>query len=131
MKASGKPAVARTLEEIIAALPASRRRAVETRAAELIEQELSLKELRRSLRLTQTEVARRLRKGQDAVSRIETRDDLLLSTLRDYVAALDGRLEMICHFKDRRAVRIVAVRPQARQSVQTRAKRRLARATPA
>jgi len=131
MKASGKPAVARTLEEIIAALPASRRRAVETRAAELIEQELSLKELRRSLRLTQTEVARRLRKGQDAVSRIETRDDLLLSTLRDYVAALDGQLEMICHFKDRRAVRIVAVRPQARQSAQTRAKRRLARATPA
>jgi DNA-binding XRE family transcriptional regulator len=105
----------RTLDEMMAALPAARRRAVEARAAELVRDELSLRALRKSLGFTQTEVAKRLRKGQDAVSRIEAREDLLLSTLRDYVSALDGELEIFCRFKDRRAVRLAAIRPSKRR----------------
>lgn len=96
-----------TLDEMIAGLPAAQRRAVRARAAELIDEELSLRELRKALQLTQEELARRLRKGQDAVSRIEKREDLLLSTLQDYVSAMDGELEVICRFKDRPAVRLV------------------------
>ena len=71
-----------------------------------IGEELSLRELRTALGLTQTELARRLRKGQELVSRIEQRQDLLLSTLRTYISSLGGELELICRFADRSPVRI-------------------------
>ena len=77
--------MARTLDQVLADLPASRRRAVRKRANRLIAEELSLQELRRALQKTQTDVASALGKRQDEVSRIEQRGDLLLSTLNDYV----------------------------------------------
>jgi DNA-binding transcriptional regulator YiaG len=57
-------------------------RRVEARAAELIAEEMSLRELRRARQLTQVRVARTLGITQDSVSRLEQRSDLLLSTLR-------------------------------------------------
>ena len=119
-----KDIMGRTLDEMIASLPASRRRAVARRAADLIADELCLRDLRRSLGITQTELARRLGKGQDAVSRIEMRDDLLLSTLREYVAAMDGELELTCRFKDRGAVRLVTSRVEAPERGRKRPRRR-------
>ncbi len=95
-----------TLDGVIAALPPAERRAVTSRAAELIAEEYSLAELRKALKLTQVDVAKRMAKGQDAVSRIEQRDDLLLSTLSGYVASLGGELELICRFRNRAPVRI-------------------------
>ena len=96
----------RTLQEVIESLPAAQRAAVEQRAAVLIAEELSLRDLRKKLNYTQTDVGRRLKKGQDVVSRIEQRGDLLLSTLNDYIHSLGGELELVCRFKDRPAVRI-------------------------
>jgi hypothetical protein len=96
----------RTLNEVMAGLPKARRRAIEKRAGELIAEELSLRDLRKALLLTQTDVAATLGKGQDEVSRIEQRDDLLLSTLHGYVRSLGGELELVCTFKDRDPVRI-------------------------
>lgn len=98
--------MARTLDQVLAELPASRRRAVRKRANRLIAEELSLQELRRALQMTQTDVASALGKRQDEVSRIEQRGDLLLSTLNDYVRSLGGELELVCTFKDRNPVRI-------------------------
>jgi transcriptional regulator with XRE-family HTH domain len=72
----------------------------------LIPETLSLRELRRALRVTQSELAGRLGKGQEVVSRIEQRRDMLLSTLRDYVASLGGELELVCRFGSRAAVRL-------------------------
>ena len=89
----------RTLNEVMARLPKARRRAVEKRADELIAEELSLRDLRKALQLTQTDVAATLGKGQDEVSRIEQREDLLLSTLHGYVSSLGGELELVCTFK--------------------------------
>ncbi len=99
----------RTLKEVIESLPAAQRAAVEARAAELIEEELSLRDLRKKLDFTQVDVARRLKKGQDVVSRIEQRGDLLLSTLNDYIHSLGGELELVAHFKDRPPMRIASV----------------------
>jgi DNA-binding XRE family transcriptional regulator len=96
----------RTVSEAIARLPKARRRKVERRAQELIRDEMSLRELRLERRLTQSEVARLLGKGQDAVSRIEQRSDLLVSTLRDYIESLGGELELVCRFKGRPPVTI-------------------------
>ncbi|NLG55572.1 MAG: helix-turn-helix transcriptional regulator [Rhodococcus sp.] len=46
-----------------------------------------LADIRKAGNLTQTEVAKILDTDQGTVSRIENRDDLLLSTLRQYLAA--------------------------------------------
>ena len=94
-----------TLDEMIATLPAAQRVAVQRRAEELIGEELTLRDLRKALRLTQQDVAQRLSKGQEVVSRLEQREDLLLSTLRDYVRSLGGELELFCRF-NKTAVRI-------------------------
>jgi hypothetical protein len=44
--------------------------------------------------------------SQDGVSRIETRSDFLLSTLRSYVEAMGGKLRLVAEFPDRRPVTI-------------------------
>lgn len=54
----------------------------------------SLKDLRRAFHKTQAEVARVLKADQSEVSRIERRTDLFVSTLREYVRALGGELEI-------------------------------------
>jgi DNA-binding XRE family transcriptional regulator len=100
----------RTLEEMLKILPAAQRAAVDRRAEELFAEELSLRDLRKALKLTQNDMAKRLKKGQDMVSRIEQRDDLLLSTLQGYVKSLGGELELVCRFKNRAAVRVKAGR---------------------
>lgn len=95
-----------TLDEVLAELTPADRRAVTARAAELLVEERSLGELRKALNLTQVDVARRLGKGQETISRLEQRGDLLLSTLSGYVACLGGELELVCKFKNRAPVRI-------------------------
>lgn len=54
----------------------------------------SLKDLRRAFHKTQAEVARVLKTDQSEISRIERRTDLFVSTLREYVRALGGELEI-------------------------------------
>jgi len=71
----------------IARLPARRRAQVKARAAELIAEELSLQDLRKTLNRAQAQLARTLNVGQDTVSRYEQRTDMLLSTLQEYVQA--------------------------------------------
>lgn len=97
---------ARNLRDIVSRLPAGERKAIARRSRDLVADELSLQELRRSLAMTQAQLARRLGKRQDEISRIEQRGDLLLSTLRDYVKSLGGELQLLCNFEGRRAVRI-------------------------
>jgi transcriptional regulator with XRE-family HTH domain len=48
---------------------------------------MNLAMIRQAARMTQVEVARKLGVGQGAVSRLEHRDDMLLSTLHDYLMA--------------------------------------------
>ena len=61
-----------------------------------------LSELRRGLDLTQVQLADRLAVTQENVSQIERGDtDMRVSTLRRYVEALGGRLELRATFPDR------------------------------
>ena len=60
--------MARTLDQVLADLPAGRRHSVRRRAKELIAEEFSLRELRKALQLTQTDVASTLGKLDAAVS---------------------------------------------------------------
>ncbi len=85
-------------------LSPAQRRKVEARAAELIAEEMTLRELRRARRLTQVRMAKALGITQDGVSRLEKRSDLLLSTLRKSVQALGGKLSLVAEFPDRAPV---------------------------
>ena len=76
------------VNDIIAKLDPERRRRIEERAAELIAEEMTLRELRKARQLTQARVAAELGISQDGVSRLEQRSDLLLSTLRKTVEAM-------------------------------------------
>ncbi len=89
------------LERKLAQLSPARREKVEARARELIAEEMTLRDLRKALDLTQVRMAESLGIGQDSVSRLEKRSDLLLSTLRSYVAAMGGSLDLVARFPDR------------------------------
>lgn len=90
-----------SLERKLAELSPARRKKVEARARDLIAEEMTLRDLRKARDLTQVRMAEALGIGQDSVSRLEKRSDLLLSTLRSYVAAMGGSLDLVARFPDR------------------------------
>ena len=94
----------KTLDQVIGKLPPTRRKKVATRAEQLIAEEMALRHLRKARELTQERMAQLLGIGQDSVSRIESRSDLLLSTLRSYVEAMGGSLKLVVEFPDSVAV---------------------------
>jgi DNA-binding XRE family transcriptional regulator len=89
---------------IIKKLSPARRRKIKARAAQLIAEEMTLRELRQARRLTQVRMATALGITQDSVSRLEKRSDLLLSTLRKTVQAMGGNLSLVAEFPDRAPV---------------------------
>jgi hypothetical protein len=72
------------------------------RRAKAAVEELTLQELRRDLSKTQVDVARTAEMTQSELSRLESRGDHLISTLRRYVEALGGELEVSAVFGGRR-----------------------------
>lgn len=80
--------------------PARRRQRVEKHKGELlleIEQG-ALAELRKALKISQEDLARLLGKSQAAVAQMEQRADMKVSTLREAIEALGGKLELVAHF---------------------------------
>jgi hypothetical protein len=67
---------------------------------------MSLRELRHAVNKTQKTVARTLNMGQDGISRLEKRSDLLLSTLRNYVEAVGGSLTLVAQFPNQEPIAI-------------------------
>lgn len=64
----------------------------------------TLKELRKRAKRTQEDLAETLGVGQDTISRLEKRSDMLLSTLRHYVESIGGQLALVATFPDQQAV---------------------------
>jgi DNA-binding XRE family transcriptional regulator len=93
-----------TINHLRKKLSPERQRKIATRAATIIAEERSLQELRRAHKLTQKKMAEVLGVGQDSVSRLEQRSDLLISTLRSYVEAMGGKLSLVAEFPDREPV---------------------------
>ena len=97
------------VEDKIRKLSPSQRKKVEARAAELITEEMTLRELRKARKLTQVRMAKQLGITQDSVSRLEKRSDLLLSTLRKTVEAMGGSLSLVAQFPDRAPVVLAGI----------------------
>lgn len=91
----------KTLDDVMNELSPGRRAKVEARGLELICEEMTLQALRRQLEITQEGLAERLDIRQSNVSKVEQRRDMLISTLRSYVEALGGTLELVVHIPGR------------------------------
>src|ERR1700678_2947442 len=98
-------------EELFAALPEIRQKAILARTDELIAEELTLAAIREARRLSQEAVAKKLGVQQPTVSKIERQTDMYLSTLRSYLAALGGELQIVAQFPDRAPVHITNFKP--------------------
>ncbi len=88
------------LKQIIAGFSPARKKQIKARAGELIAEEMALRDIRKSRALTQEQVAKRLGGKQVYVSRLESRSDVKVSTLRDYVHALGGELQLMVTFPE-------------------------------
>lgn len=117
---SSKPYRAIPAEEVFANFSPERQARIKRRSEELIAEELALRALRESKKLTQSEVARRLGGRQVYISRLEKRSDMKLSTLRDYVGAIGGNLHLMVTFPEGGAVRIKDIGEFPKESGRTR-----------
>ena len=72
-------------------LPAKRKK-IDARTAQIIAEELTLQRLSKAHHKTQNQVAKTLGMSQDQISRLEQRNDLLLSTLREFIEGMGGQL---------------------------------------
>lgn len=65
-----------------------------------LKQETALEELRGALRLTQQQLAETLKVDQSAISKLERRTDMYVSTLERFIEAMGGRLEIRAVFPE-------------------------------
>ncbi len=89
-----------SFEEVKAGLPPEVRKMARERAAELRAELATLREIRKRQGVTQAELAAELGIAQEGVSRLERRNDTLVSTLRKTVEAMGGELRLIADFPD-------------------------------
>jgi DNA-binding XRE family transcriptional regulator len=91
--------MARKFSELEAKMSPESRAWVTKRAKEMI-REMPLEELRAARDLTQEQLAKLLHKDQSAISKLERRTDMYLSTLAGFIKAMGGRLEIRASFPD-------------------------------
>jgi DNA-binding XRE family transcriptional regulator len=94
------------LKTVLDALPPKRRAELDRRFKELVNEVESLKELRRLSAKSQAKIAKSLKISQPAVSKIEKQADMYLSTLRSYVEAIGGELDVIVRLPNRKPVKV-------------------------
>jgi transcriptional regulator with XRE-family HTH domain len=117
----------KTLEQKLNEISPERQRKIKVRTRELVAREMSLRELRHAVNKTQKTVARTLNMGQEGISRLEKRSDLLLSTLRNYVEAVGGSLTLVAQFPDQEPIAIEGL-GEVVTAEKEKAKRRVAHA---
>ena len=91
----------KSLDEKLSKLNKKRRTKIKSRVDNLVAEEMTMRDLRNAMHLTQKSVAKKLGVNQDNVSRLEARSDVLLSTLQAYVHSLGGKLSLRAEFPDR------------------------------
>ena len=76
-----------------------RRQGIDEMNRELLA-EMPLRELRRARALTQRDMAKLLKVNQPAVSKLEHRADVYVSSLRSYIEAVGGKLKIVAEFPE-------------------------------
>jgi DNA-binding XRE family transcriptional regulator len=98
--------MATTLRDKLATFDPARRYGIQAEADRLYREYLTLKELRKAQDLTQVQLAQRLGIRQSTLAQMEKRNDLMLSTLRSYVQAMGGELQLLVSFPGKEPVAI-------------------------
>lgn len=75
--------------------------------AEIEANQATLAQVRKAKSLTQTTIAMILDIDQSEVSRLERRSDMLLSTLRSFIQAAGGELQLVATFPGSRPVHLL------------------------
>jgi DNA-binding XRE family transcriptional regulator len=96
----------KTLDAVLAALPQDQQDKIERRAQDLIRC-VSLREVRKSLGISQKQLAEALKVSQAAVSKQERRREIQVGTLCEVVEAMGGTVEITACFPGNRTVRIM------------------------
>jgi Helix-turn-helix domain len=87
-------------DEVTASWSPERKARIAARAAEIIAENFALSDIRKSRKVTQEQVAERLGGKQVYISRLEKRSDAKVSTLRHYIKALGGELQLVVTFPE-------------------------------
>ena len=94
----------RNVDDIIRALPKERRARIAKSSRKLAKDMIayadSLAELRKAFKKTQVEVGKKMSLAQNAISQLESRKDMRISTLVKYVGALGGELDLVIRSSD-------------------------------
>jgi DNA-binding XRE family transcriptional regulator len=96
----------RGLDQVIAELPPERQQRIDTRYRALKQEVEGLRELRRIAGKAQRDIATALNIKQPSVSKIEKQADMVLSTLRSYVEAIGGELDLVVRLPKHPAFRL-------------------------
>jgi len=96
----------RTVKEIVESLPADRRERIKARYRDLKDEVESLRELREAAGKAQLDIAAALHIKQPSVSKLEKQADMYLSTLRGYVEAMGGTLDLVVRLPSKRTIRL-------------------------
>lgn len=99
----------RSFDDVIASLPQEEGERIDARHADLTQVVGGLRALRQIAGKAQADVAAVLKIKQPSVSKIEKQADMHVSTLRSYVEAVGGELELTVRLPKRPAVRIHAL----------------------
>jgi transcriptional regulator with XRE-family HTH domain len=90
-------------------LPSARQAKIAARAKELIAEEMTLREVRNALEKSQATIAELLGWRQGDLSKFERRTDAYLSTIRRYIEAMGGELNLVASFPNMQPVKIVHI----------------------
>ncbi|MCI0358276.1 MAG: helix-turn-helix transcriptional regulator [Planctomycetaceae bacterium] len=88
--------MARKFQQLEEKMPPEARAWAKARAKEMMA-EMLLAEIRKSVGLTQEDLAAQLGVKQPTLSKLEAQDDMQISTLSRLIQALGGELELIAH----------------------------------
>ena len=106
----------RGFSDLVAKLPRERQVRI-GRLAKKMRQDMDLAQLREARALSQAALGEILHVEQPAVAKLEKRADMYVSTLRRFIEAMGGELEIVAKFPDRdvriRSFRDLGKREQA------------------
>lgn len=96
--------MAKSFKSLVAKMPLKAQKQAQVKAKKLLReidaQEMALGELRHAKELSQEDLAKFLHVEQPQVSRLEKRTDMYISTLRKYIEAVGGHMEIVASFPE-------------------------------
>ncbi len=111
----------RNVNQVIADLPLDRRARIDARYREMKDEVEGLRELRQVAGKAQADIANALNIKQPSVSKIEKQADMYLSTLRSYVEAIGGELDLVVRLPKRPALKLQHLGDMSKISPEARA----------